>query len=239
MDPVLIWLSHRLDGFDDGRRAELVRTTHELCDGRGLMARLVEMLGIVGLALRLRGRRFAAGDTKRVVRAGFGIGGRFLLVGAVGYLLGWAVVSAGNAPLRELVTMVGVGCVAVVCGQATTRPIRSTLCWRVAPVLAVSGAVALLGVDGGLLFVRVTWIALIPAGLIAAGWFDPRYAVAAGTVWAWRLLTADFAEVPREVAAVIDELAIPGLVARIVLMALGIACAALVTRASLRRLAIA
>lgn len=73
---------------------------------------------------------------------------------------------------------------------------------------------------------RLLWAALVPGGLVALGWFDPRYAAAAAVIWLWRFLAADPGAVPDATVTFV----------RLVLMAAGVFFAFAVARISLRRL---
>ena len=73
---------------------------------------------------------------------------------------------------------------------------------------------------------RVVWAVVVPGALVAVGWFDPRYAAAAGVIWLWRFLSADPGAAPDATVTFV----------RLVLMAAGVLCALAVTRVSLRRL---
>jgi hypothetical protein len=76
------------------------------------------------------------------------------------------------------------------------------------------------------LAVRVAWAAVVPTALVAAGWFDARYAAAAAVVWLWRFLTADPGSDPDPAVTFL----------RLAFMAAGVFAASTVTRLSLRRL---
>jgi hypothetical protein len=75
----------------------------------------------------------------------------------------------------------------------------------------------------------------VPLVLLGVGWFDPRYAVAATVVWAWRLVAVDVGELAGAVQALGDEAALRLLLARWLLMALGVVAAWRVSRAAIRR----
>jgi hypothetical protein len=97
---------------------------------------------------------------------------------------------------------------------------------------AVLGAVLVLVALGSLaagdvLALRVVWAAVVPTVLVALGWFDPRYAVAAAVLWLWRLAAAGLDAVPDVTVTFV----------RLVAMAAGVLFAICVTRVSLRRLA--
>lgn len=87
-------------------------------------------------------------------------------------------------------------------------------------------AVASLSLADDSLALRVVWAAVVPAVLVALGWFDPRYAAAAGVVWLWRFLAADPGAAPDAVLTFV----------RLAFMAAGVFFAFTVTRLSLRRL---
>lgn len=76
------------------------------------------------------------------------------------------------------------------------------------------------------LALTVAWGVVVPAALLAAGWFDPRYATSAGVLWLWRFLAADPGAVPDATVTFV----------RLVLMATGVFLAFTVTRVSLRRM---
>ena len=94
-----------------------------------------------------------------------------------------------------------------------------------AAALAPGPAVVALGVAG----------IAVPAVLLVVGWFDPRYAVAATVVWAWRLLAVDLGDLAAAVGALADERAFRMLLARWLLMGAAVALAWLVSAAAIRR----
>ena len=96
----------------------------------------------------------------------------------------------------------------------------------VAAVAPPTADVAIVVVSGG----------VIPTALVTAGWFDPRYAAAAGVIWTSRFLSADLGDVPHAVGAVVGDLEATQLLGRLVVMASGVIVAAVVMRSSLRRL---
>jgi hypothetical protein len=91
--------------------------------------------------------------------------------------------------------------------------------------LAPAGAAGVLGVAA----------LAVPAALLAVGWFDPRYAVSATVVWAWRLVAVDLGDLAAAVGDLADERAFRVLLARWLLMGAGVALAALVSSAAIRR----
>lgn len=123
--------------------------------------------------------------------------------------------AAGAGPLTraaEVASLVGLG--------LRLRARRSShLLWRGA-ALGVASAAAMP-------FLPFAVAASVPIVLVLLGWFDPRYAVAAAVIWAWRFVVAGTGEAPD--ATVV-------LFVRLVVMAVGVLCATAVTQASLRRL---
>ena len=71
----------------------------------------------------------------------------------------------------------------------------------------------------------------LPFALLALGWVDARLAAAATLFWLWRLATADLGEV----IATLGDASVTVQVVRWLAMLAGLAVAAHVTRASIRR----
>jgi len=63
----------------------------------------------------------------------------------------------------------------------------------------------------------------VPVALVACGWLDPRYAAAAGVIWAWRFVAGGFGDYA---------------FLRLLAMAIGVLVAVTVAQASWRRLAL-
>jgi hypothetical protein len=76
-------------------------------------------------------------------------------------------------------------------------------------------------VAAALAFAPLPVAVAVPVVLVAVGWFDPRYAAAAGVVWAWRFVSGGFADFA---------------FLRLLAMAVGILVAVTVVQASSRRL---
>jgi hypothetical protein len=79
--------------------------------------------------------------------------------------------------------------------------------------------------------------AIGPIVLVAAGWFDPRLAVAATSVWLWRLAAVDLIELTASVRDVGDGLTVDGLVIRWLMMSASVIAGGLITATSTRRAA--
>lgn len=73
------------------------------------------------------------------------------------------------------------------------------------------------------------------SSLMVLGWFDPRYAVAATLVWLWRFITVDTDELGQAIAAVGDRAEFQLLLARWLLMGVGVLVGWRVSEAAIRR----
>jgi hypothetical protein len=103
-----------------------------------------------------------------------------------------------------------------------------------AAAVLTGGALALLAPDGAAVALGVAALA-VPAAFLAIGWFDPRYAVAATVVWAWRLVAVDLGELADAAGALADDQAFRLFLARWLLMGAGVVLAGWVSAAAIRR----
>jgi hypothetical protein len=151
-------------------------------------------------------------------------------VGVVALAVVPAPAGTGDAPLALPLVVLG----AVVLGHrydARGCPAGAALA---AAAIALSGMAAGLAPNGTVTAVTVAGLA-VPAVLLAVGWFDPRYAVAATVVWLWRLVAVDLGELAGAVDALADELTFRLLLARWLAMGLGVVLAWQVSNAAIRR----
>ena len=74
-----------------------------------------------------------------------------------------------------------------------------------------------------------------PLPLLAAGWFDPRLAIAATSVWLWRLAAVDLVDLTSSVAELGHGLTIDGLVIRWLVMGASVVVGSIVSARATRR----
>jgi hypothetical protein len=266
------WLAHRLP-VDDDHRAEVTESVASVVSGRPRCERAWEAASLVGLWLRLWGRREGGDDARRALRQGVYLGGVILAfaaateawrqtrhlddtgAAALGLALAAAAVGAGGAALAAggwrgaaiLVCAAALAVGVVAEGSPATAGIVAPLalvagdrfgahrCWRglaggalAAGLLAAAAAYAPAGpVSDGSAAALVT----LPLAFLVVGWFDPRFAVAATTVWLGAFVTLDAGLWLHAVSAG----ARTPEVARWAAMSAAVLIAANVSRAALRR----
>ncbi len=143
----------------------------------------------------------------------------------------WATV------IRELIGLIALG-FRLRCRRATDdRPAPIVVQGLIAGGAGVGVLVAAgsIGAPAGAL-VAVGVVA--PAMLLAAGWFDPRLAVAATVVWGWRFAVANHDAVLGDLGRLGWGITVTELIVRWVMMAAGVLVALVVARTSIRRAAL-
>jgi hypothetical protein len=259
---VLRWLGHRLPGVDAAVRADLVDAVDHVARTAGPRDRTLEAFSLVGCALTTTSRRGTGDDRRQALRQGARVAALVLAVAmaidaaaagsvptaaagvvlaaalaaglravpaaAAGVLVAAAVGWGGAQPALALLVLV-----ATVVG----RPYDGRTCAGGATLaaLATAGAAAAAAIlpDTATTAVTVLSAAAVFV-LLAVGWFDPRYAVAATVLSVGRLVEVDVGAAVRAVAGTgADDVAV--LAARLVLMGAGVAVSWLMTRAALDR----
>ncbi len=225
------WVARRLPLADDEHREELAGSVASLVAERPLCERAREAASLIGLWLRLWGRREGLDDARQAVRQGIYLGGVLLalvvsagawgdveldrlgVTGSVALVAaamssGAAILAAGGWRTAALAAAMGsIVAATVSSGTAPAAGILATLallagdrfgarhCWRGSVSAALTaGLLAAVAthapaeaVWGGSLVV----LGVLPVALLAVGWFDPRFAVAAITVWLGVFATVD------------------------------------------------
>ena len=116
--------------------------------------------------------------------------------------------------------------------DATTCPVGAVVC--AGALAAGAGATAALP-PGQLSAVAGGGSLVASVALLGLGWFDPRLAVGATVALAWRFLAVDLDELAEAVGSITDRPGRQLLVARWLLMGLGVGAGWCVSQASLRR----
>jgi hypothetical protein len=111
---------------------------------------------------------------------------------------------------------------------------RAALVASTLPLIALPIALAA-GPDATASATTLAFTAVVPVGMVAAGWFDPRLAAAATVLVVSRLLASGFDELGRALAVLAQE-GQGALLLRWVLMSSGVLAAWLATHRSIRRL---
>jgi hypothetical protein len=216
--PVAVWIARRLPLDDDAHREELTGSIADLVAQRPRCERIREAASLVGLWLRLWGRREGLDDARQAMRQGIYLGG--VLVALVASASAWNAGRFGSGPgtiVAAVLASLGAalaaggwraGAVAAVAGSTIvatlatgTRPALSVFavlalvsgdrfgarrCGR-GLIAGVAGAAVLGGiavaVPGAVSAGAVAVLGGVAMVLLAVGWFDPRFALAATTCW--------------------------------------------------------
>ena len=225
------WVARRLPFADEEHREELAASVASLVAERPRCERAREAVSLIGLWLRLWGRREGLDDAHQAVRQGVYLGGVLLAMvvsaeawsyveldrlGAAGSVaLAAAAMSSAAAVLaaggwRTAALAATVGAILAVTVSNGTPPAAGILaavallagdrfgargCWLgslagalgAGLLVAVATHVPTEAVGGGSLVV----LGVLPVALLAVGWFDPRFAVAATTAWLGAFATVD------------------------------------------------
>jgi hypothetical protein len=276
------WVARRLPVADDAHRDELAESVAAVAAERPRCDRAWEAASLVGLWLRLWGRREGGDNARLALRQGVYLGGTGLLFvvsalawsgvfhGATGRavtgaaslgqasagLVAGAALASGAAMLASggwRIGAVGAAVASLVASAVTGGGVPSALgavaalalavgdrfggrhCWRGLATGALIAA-ALAGLASQVSVAEVVprggtiAVVAVPLVLLAVGWFEPRFAVAATTAW----LGASFAVAtqawPEPVSGGVPSLgALHWWMPAVVLVAAG------VSRAALRR----
>jgi hypothetical protein len=268
------WVTERFEGVDAAYRRDVALTTAEVCREASPCRRWVELLGLVGLGLRLRSHARTRDRPDAVWSQGVHLGAVLVLIalaagsaatatgpadGAVAVLILAAAVLAVRGerftPAGLIASGVVVECVwvasgaqagaFVACGAVAAAGVLAgspATSRRSAPAIAAVTAVAIpcvsaLVVGSGLAetLVRVAFVWVLPFALGGFGWFDPRLAAAVTIVVFARLVASGFGELGHALTA-LEQGGQRDLLARWVLMGIGVVAAWLVTDRSIRRL---
>jgi hypothetical protein len=153
---------------------------------------------------------------------------------AIGAAVVW--IAAGSTPAFPIAAGALVAATLVAVGATSVRQ-PSRRC-PVAGALSIAALIAMAAVGGpdvvdqpGL----VVAAAVLPAVPLALGWLDPRLAVAATTIWLWRFLSVDLADLASGLADLTGELSVQSIVVRWLLMGTGVAAGWLVTHQAIAR----
>lgn len=161
----------------------------------------------------------------------------YRVVGTVVQLLcgvGWLLSETLTTPVT---TGLGIGVLLCVVGLGARRSTRHPtigllLLGLAAAYLAWSASIGLEAMRLG----AVTTVAAVgPLFLLAVGWFDPRYAIAATMVWVWRLAAVDVVDVVSGASQLGADAELTLLAARWLLMGAGVLAGTAVSQRSLTR----
>ncbi|MGH9119214.1 MAG: hypothetical protein ACRD0A_15435 [Acidimicrobiales bacterium] len=164
--------------------------------------------------------------TASAIAGGLGLGAVLLAGGTV-------LLQAATTGPPSVSSLVVLGAVAV--GHrfdARRCPVGGAVC--AAAVIGGCIGAALLPAPTVAVIVTPT-ILTVAIGLLAMGWFDPRYAVAATLVWFWRFIAVDIDELGRAMVALGDRAEFQLLVGRWLVMGAGVVFGWRVTEAAIRR----
>lgn len=214
---------------------EIVDMAVERGRHRGGARRLTEALSAMALGLRLRSGLATGDDSRQIVAQGAAWAAPVVLA-----LVGawtWADLSHDDSSALGPI-FAGVAFTAalvVVAARAERRP-------RARHVVASLVICLLAGAIGSVLvpdLVRTDTLvvasAVAPAFALALGWFDPRFAVLATAVWAWRFASIDLGALASGLESLAGELAVESIVVRWLAMAGGVLAGWLVTHQSIGR----
>ena len=225
------WVARRLPFADDEHREELAASVASLVAERPRCERAREAASLVGLWLRLWGRREGLDDARQAVRQGVYLGG--VLLAMVVSAEAWSSVGLDRLGVTGPVALAAAAMWSVAAVLAAGGWRTAAFAAAVVSILAVTvssgeppaagilAAVALLAgdrfgargcwrgslagaVSAGLLAAVATHVPAaavgsaslvvlggMPVALLAVGWFDARFAVAATTAWLGALVTVD------------------------------------------------
>ena len=213
----------RRGAFDD--RRELIR--------QGLRVGAL-VLAIVTAVLAAASAEDAAGvavwcgAALTAVAIAGGLGPGAVALAAVTVLL--EVTTTGTASVSALVVLGAVGV-----GRrfdARRCPVGGAVC---AAALVAGGGVATLLPASTIEISLAVMVIAVAVGLLALGWYDPRYAVAATLVWFWRFVAVDLGELGRAIVALGDRAEFELLLGRWLLMGAGVVIGWHVSEAAIRR----
>jgi hypothetical protein len=173
------WVARRLPVADDDHRDELAESVASAVAGRPACDRALETAGLLGLWLRLWGRREGGDDARRALRQGVYLGGVVLMLAASA--LAWSRATHAPESADALGSIGAFGGAALASGAAlvaaggwrgsalvvvTGSLVACTLTAGTPPAVGVVGALAVLAGDrfGG----RRCWRGLAAGALVAA-----------------------------------------------------------------------
>jgi hypothetical protein len=137
---VVSWLTERLEGVEPSYRRDVALTTREVTADAGWLARSIELISLVGLALRLRSRSRTGNRADQIWRQGVYLGSIGLLVASTGAAWANAVDPGRDAgALLAASTFASAATLAasVACGLRGHR--------NAAVLLSITGTVAFIG----------------------------------------------------------------------------------------------
>ena len=220
------------------RASPMHREIVEMSSDRGRtvrgVARWRDLVSTVGLGLQLRSSLATGGDRREVIAQGASWASLVVL----SLVVAWTAIDVRSATpeLQPVVAgLVVVGVLVVVGRSALARVPIAAVVGRLAVVVALVVAVVLGAPGIARTELLVVGSAVVPAAVLAAGWFDPRLAVVATSVWCWRFASLDLAQLASGVESLAGELAVESVVVRWVAMAGGVIAGWLVTHQSLAR----
>ena len=217
---IVRWTASRLPGVDDTIRRELAESAGANADRGGRVDRALEAGSLLGFALRSMSRRGALDDRREMVRQGVRVGALVLaLASALHAMAAPSVALALGASVTAVAIAAGLRVGAVVAAAMTVVAVvaatGSPEAWSLAVLAAVAlghrfdartcpigGAICATALTAGgamsaiapaTTSTAIVTVAVIVAasGLLAVGWFDPRFAVAATIVWCCRFVDTD------------------------------------------------
>lgn len=262
---VLRWTARRLPGVDAALRDDLLATVDELAVSGRRVDRGLEIGSLVGFALRSASRNGASDNRVELIRQGVRVGALIMAMASalwswttVPHELATtsaatlvAIAIAGG--LRTTALVLALAAVVLTALDGSPQPLALTALAAVAvgrrfdarPCPGGAAATAVGTVAAGLVAaslptpttttVLVAVLSSLPVALLAVGWFDPRFAVAAMVLLGWRLLAVEVPQLVSGMGAVGHGAEGQMLVARTLLMSAGAVIAWQMSRSAIDR----